>query len=445
MQSSASTSAPAVCAPAVAATTTAANAATDCVVLKVSCAGKVRRLGSLNASAEQANFLERALSLVQSRYPTAQRLSVSGPAIAITTSAELLAAVQCKNKKKCSLLVFVDDGVQCGCIHARAVKTEAKALLRQQARDSKLAKKLAKCEAHPDRMQVDEDSKLAKQEARAAKLAAKTAKRAAKAAALLNCDEESKLAKKAAKQSARAAKKAAKAAKKAAKAAAHCGSDEVLPADKLARKAAKRLARAAKKAEKAAAHPEFAKPDAAERAARRAAKDAAKDAKLVARAARQEEKLQKVHALEAARIETLPETGGILVDGNNIMPCDSRLRSLMRGKQNQARKGLLEMLNKFAASSPALNVACIFDRNGEDRIEGLVSVTHSFDQIADDVIVTRLAAMEAVQRPIVVTSDRGLTLRLHDLGVRVMKSGWFYRLIRPADHAAGAEDHFPAL
>merc|ERR1712224_529699 len=76
-----------------------------------------------------------------------------------------------------------------------------------------------------------------------------------------------------------------------------------------------------------------------------------------------------------------------------------------------------------------------FDGKGHDDKYGDVEIAFSSKkQSVDDKLVEMLGgeSMKGAGTLLVVTSDRKLTVRLHDVGVLVMKSGVFYkRYLRP--------------
>jgi len=96
-----------------------------------------------------------------------------------------------------------------------------------------------------------------------------------------------------------------------------------------------------------------------------------------------------------------------------------------------------EFLEKAGALGLGYNVRTTlwFDGKGHDEKYGDVEIAFSSkEQIVDDKLVEMLGreSVKAAGTLLVVTSDRKLTVRLHDIGVLVMKSGVFYkRYLKP--------------
>jgi len=183
--------------------------------------------------------------------------------------------------------------------------------------------------------------------------------------------------------------------------------------------------------------------------------------------------------LSAARWSSLPTAKGgdgddeeaestlfVHVDGYNLMGCDSECRSAMRSKSRKragmkaARRRLARLLqHEFVEKAGALGLGynvrttLWFDGKGHDEKYGDVEIAFSSkEQIVDDKLVEMLGreSVKAAGTLLVVTSDRKLTVRLHDVGVLVMKSGVFYkRYLRPKgadkkdvdDHNHDDHDH----
>jgi DNA polymerase III alpha subunit (gram-positive type) len=205
-----------------------------------------------------------------------------------------------------------------------------------------------------------------------------------------------------------------------------------------------------KKNSKKEQHPKNDADDSKKRAKeqKKSEKRAAKLQKKMEKNERKRLKQEKKEKLELARIEALPssndEIGGqpalnVYIDGYNIIGCDSQMRKNMRkrgGGMKRARTMLVEMVQKwFMDGAPALNLPykinlnVWFDGNGKDEIVGDIQVSYSSKKsTVDDTLVAMFSKKAHLNGCVlVVTSDRELTLRLHELGVKCMKSGVFYQ------------------
>jgi predicted RNA-binding protein with PIN domain len=173
-------------------------------------------------------------------------------------------------------------------------------------------------------------------------------------------------------------------------------------------------------------------------------------------------KREKKEKLEAARLDALPskaDIGGndtlvLYVDGYNIIGCDSVCRKSMRGrgggmKKSRTRIATLlqrEFVNKLASLKLEYGVLVNlwFDGNGKDEKFGDIHVSFSSKkQIVDDKLVETFSrnAKEQNANILVVTSDRELTLRLNEIGVKVMKSGTFYNsFLKEKEEKASNDD-----
>jgi len=177
---------------------------------------------------------------------------------------------------------------------------------------------------------------------------------------------------------------------------------------------------------------------------RRALKQQHRAEKRMQREQRKRERQEKKQRLEEARVAGLPskealgasDTLVVHVDGYNIIGCDAQCRRFMRGKNGGMRRARQRMTHLvetgfIGGQLPyGVQTHLWFDGNGEDHVSGGLRVAFSGkQQIVDDKLVEMFAASGKAKNAnqLVVTSDRALTLRLYDLGVKVMKSGEFYR------------------
>jgi len=191
---------------------------------------------------------------------------------------------------------------------------------------------------------------------------------------------------------------------------------------------------------------------------RKKAQGARQEEKKAEKEARQHAKEEKRRLLEEARVEKLPETAQelkgsktlhVFVDGWNIMGCF--------GGRNRPKGRLVQYLQLFVhrtrgqdAMVPTkkdanrlvkmsglrlpydVAVHLYFDGNGKHGKEGDITVDYSGKNvIVDDVWVDMFTkSRESADRNasvLAVTCDRELTLRLQAVGVRVMKSGQFFK------------------
>jgi len=167
----------------------------------------------------------------------------------------------------------------------------------------------------------------------------------------------------------------------------------------------------------------------------------------LAKEERKKLKAEKVETLDTARISALPSKKAdidgndrlyIHVDGYNIMGCDSLCRRNMRGggagmKGARQRLAMLiqhDFLLKKLSVEYDISLKLWFDGNGQNHRFGDIDIEFSTKkQIVDDRLVEIFAAQTKKENAnvLVITSDRGLTLRLYELGVKVMKSSTFYK------------------
>merc|ERR1719295_77244 len=179
---------------------------------------------------------------------------------------------------------------------------------------------------------------------------------------------------------------------------------------------------------------------------RREEKDVRKQEKKAKREEKKRVKLEMKEKLTAARLSTLPPSGDdsdestlfIHVDGYNLIGCDAECRKGMRGKRGgmkRSRERLARLLQeqfmeKVSAMNPGYDIQLTlwFDGGkGQTEKYGDIQIAFSSaDQIVDDKLVQMFSGIGGGNF-LVVTSDRNLTLRLHDVGVKVMKSGLFYK------------------
>merc|ERR1712113_270816 len=159
-------------------------------------------------------------------------------------------------------------------------------------------------------------------------------------------------------------------------------------------------------------------------------------------------KKEKIEKLSMARLELLPsdrnEIGGnstlyVYVDGYNVIGCDGMCRKNMRGRggMKKARSrlaGLLQQnfLDTFGELKLDYDVAVNlwFDGNGKDEKYGDIQITFSTKkQIVDDKLVELFSKNNKKQNSniLVITTDKALTLRLYEIGCKVIKSSVFYK------------------
>jgi len=169
-----------------------------------------------------------------------------------------------------------------------------------------------------------------------------------------------------------------------------------------------------------------------------------KQEKKAKREERKRAKLEMKDTLAAARLSALPSmeidsdgtTLCIHVDGYNLIGCDAECRKGMRGRRGGMRKSrqrlarLLQerFMDRLEVLKLGYNVQLTlwFDGKGQSEKYGDIDIAFSgSDQIVDDKLVQMFGAMKG--NFLVVTSDRNLTVRLHECGVMVIKSGTFYK------------------
>merc|ERR1719336_2802827 len=164
----------------------------------------------------------------------------------------------------------------------------------------------------------------------------------------------------------------------------------------------------------------------------------------MARGQRKKAKFEMKMKVKAARVDNLPPAGNhstlfIHVDGYNLIGCDAECRKGMRGKRGgmkRSRQRLARLLQEqFMEKVSAMNLGydiqlTLWFDGGKGQTEKYGDIQIAFssaDQIVDDKLVQMFSGIGTSGNLLVVTSDRNLTLRLHDVGVMVMKSGRFYK------------------
>ena len=179
----------------------------------------------------------------------------------------------------------------------------------------------------------------------------------------------------------------------------------------------------------------------------------AKEEKKKLKEERKRLKKEKLDLLSSARLNALPaskaEIGNksvlnIYVDGYNVIGCDSICRKSMRSKRGgmkKARQRLAKLLqenfmNKIKNQELVFdgyninNIKLWFDGNGKNDQYQDIEITFSTKkQIVDDKLVELFSKNDKNDNVniLVITTDKELTLRLHQIGVKVMKSSTFYK------------------
>jgi len=152
-------------------------------------------------------------------------------------------------------------------------------------------------------------------------------------------------------------------------------------------------------------------------------------------------KMAKIKKLENARIDDLPVMNNgecliINIDGHNIMGCDGICRKQLRKRgQKRAKQRLCSLVYDFMEQikgniSYDIKVNVWFDGYGKQyQYNDAFPVQFSGKNVTvDDVLVESYQNSQNTNgNVLVVTSDRELTLRLFDCGVKVIKSGVFYK------------------
>jgi len=129
------------------------------------------------------------------------------------------------------------------------------------------------------------------------------------------------------------------------------------------------------------------------------------------------ERKQKYQYLKTKWVEDFPkELDVVIMDGNNMRA---------GGPHRKSRVQIIEYAEK-AQDHLKVPVICYFDGTfkADNSENGLVTVKYSKDIIADDLIVEDA---KAVTNPLVITVDRGLALRILEIGGTVMRNGTFKR------------------
>jgi len=157
---------------------------------------------------------------------------------------------------------------------------------------------------------------------------------------------------------------------------------------------------------------------------------------------RKRDKAERARKLKEARSPSLPaaingDTLSVHIDGYNLIGCDSECRKMMRSRRRGGMRASRQRLSRLVTErlldragalglGYALRVTLWFDGKGQGgKCGDGLDVVFSGHSVVDDRLVELFGGNEA-NDVMVVTSDRELTLRLHGLGVGVMKSGTFY-------------------
>lgn len=122
--------------------------------------------------------------------------------------------------------------------------------------------------------------------------------------------------------------------------------------------------------------------------------------------------------------DELPDkVDNLIVDGNNVRG---------GGPKRHSRDDVISHVNKIAIEKNLTdaNIICIFDHKiaKYEKVEH-VDVQFSGEKIADDVIVDMVESYGDDSTNVVVTCDRGLALRLLDLGCKVMRNRSFTSIL----------------
>jgi len=133
--------------------------------------------------------------------------------------------------------------------------------------------------------------------------------------------------------------------------------------------------------------------------------------------------------------ETVPENiTCIIADGNNM-----RGGGPGRHDKQQVVARIARTLNSIRSVPKRI---CFFDGVGVAHEERGIEVMFSGDRTADDVIVEMVTAKnEDARNVLVVTADRGLALRLLDLGAYVMRNKVFHSFAASAVEAVTPDVH----
>ena len=226
---------------------------------------------------------------------------------------------------------------------------------------------------------------------RAEKLASRTPEEQKRHAAKLARRAELRLLTKAERQAMRQADRVAKL--------------ESLSPEKRVKREAK-LARRAAIRENRKAHPE---QYAAERAIRKAA------------AATRKLEYAKLTASWCDQVPT--DCAHLIVDGNNMRG---------GGPRHISREAVIEEIRAVLGALPLweqTRALCVFDGHPYKGVPtDTIQIETSGDQIADDLIVSKVAELPDREHVLVVTCDRGLAIRVLALGAKVMRNGTFRRL-----------------
>jgi len=151
---------------------------------------------------------------------------------------------------------------------------------------------------------------------------------------------------------------------------------------------------------------------------------------------REERKVKKEEDRETQSfVTTLPDgIEDVYIDGNNLAYVLSPIRSMVLTKgMSRAESAMQVIAQEWHKLIPEKKVTLIFDDTNKNLTEGSfrVCTARPLFKTSDDALVhwaSQLAPEKAV-KTLVFTSDRELTNRLQSLGVQVLKSKCFFKIV----------------
>ena len=157
-------------------------------------------------------------------------------------------------------------------------------------------------------------------------------------------------------------------------------------------------------------------------------------------------KQEYLTAINRARINKLPQNKeeinnsnvlNIYIDGWNIISCDKLCRKQMRKNRLNAISRFIRLIkmnfidNKDVLNLPyQVNIYCLFDGNGSNELNEGINIEFTGKESVDNKLINTFNKIENKDDNkcnLIITSDRELTYKLYQTGVKVMTSSAFYK------------------
>ena len=184
-----------------------------------------------------------------------------------------------------------------------------------------------------------------------------------------------------------------------------------------------------------------------EKREKRIRKERCEKSEKAERRTKKEKKERPVREEIAKKYEEWPTTGvtKVFLDGNNMLFADKFLLKLrLKRQQRQAEEALSKLASNFASRIGNFHTVLVFDTikiptskatifstEGGKVLEFETCEARPKYSTSDDALVEWMGSQSKSEECLVVTSDRGLQLRLKEKGVtHLMKTGNWFRLVK---------------